>query len=108
MAEVTITDAKAAGKVPTMLRVAGMGLRAVFIVCLVAITVRVSQPQNETIWTAYDTPSDLLRMALGFAVCLWVTIQLFKLPQDAASNRTWIYFGLAAVPFALICLFYAW
>ena len=108
MAEVTIADTKAAAKVPSGLRIIGMGLRAVFIICLAAITIRVSLPQNETIWTAYDTPSDLIRMALGFAVCVWVVIQLFKLPKDAQSNWTWLYCGLAGVPFALICLFYIW
>jgi len=107
-AELTTVDANAATKGPTGLRIVGMGLRAVFIVCLAAITVRVSLPQNETIWTAYDTPSDLIRMALGIAVCVWVVIQLFKLPQDAQSNWTWLYCGLAGVPFALICLFYVW
>jgi hypothetical protein len=108
MAEVTIADTKAAAKIPTGVRIVAMGLRAVFIVCLAAITVRVSLPQNETIWTAYDTPTDLVRMALGFAVCLWVAVQLFKLPKDVQSNWTWLYCGFAAVPFAMICLYFIW
>jgi len=107
-AKLPATDTKATVKTPTGLRIISMGLRAVFIICLAAITVRVSLPQNETIWTAYDTPSDLVRMALGVAVCVWVVIQLFKLPKDVQSNWTWLYCGLAGVPFALICLFYVW
>lgn len=79
-----------------------------FIITLVLVMLRVSMPQNETIWTAYDTPGDLIRMALGFAVCIWLVIQLFNMPKDAAGYRTWLYLGLAAVPFALICLVYVW
>jgi hypothetical protein len=95
-------------QVPVALRVAGTTLRAVFIACLLVITVRVSMPQNETIWTAYDTPGDLVRMALGFAVCVWIAIQLFRAPKDAQGYRTFVYFGIAAVPLAILCLFAVW
>jgi hypothetical protein len=94
--------------IPASLRIAGNVLRAVFIICLLAITARVSMPQNETIWTAYDSPGDLVRLALGFAVCLWIVIQFFKAPKDAHAYRTWLYFGLAAVPFAAVCLLAIW
>jgi hypothetical protein len=89
---------------------AGTVLRILFVACLLAITVRVAMPQNETIWTAYDTPGDLIRLVLGFAVCAWVAVQLFSvpMPKDADSHRTWVYFGLAAVPFAALCLLVAW
>jgi len=97
-----------ASNIPARLRIAGTLLRAVFIITLVLVMLRVSMPQNETIWTAYDTPGDLIRMALGFAVCIWLVIQLFNMPKDAAGYRTWLYLGLAAVPFALICLVYVW
>jgi hypothetical protein len=95
-------------EIPARLRIAGNVLRAVFIVCLLAITVRVSMPQNETIWTVYDTPGDVVRMALGFVVFVWIAIQLFRMPKDANAYRTWLYFGLVAVPFALICLRAVW
>jgi hypothetical protein len=94
--------------VPKGMRMAGAALRAIFIVCLLLITVRVSLPQNETIWTAYDTPGDLVRLLLGFVVCLWIAIQLFRVPKEPSGYRTWLYFGLAAVPFALICLKFVW
>jgi FtsH-binding integral membrane protein len=90
------------------LRVLGATLRVAFIVCLLVVTVRVSMPQNETIWTAYDTPADLVRLALGFAVCLWLAFQLFRAPKDAHSYRMWTYFGLIGVPFAVICLMATW
>jgi hypothetical protein len=90
------------------LRIASNVLRALFIACLLAITLRVSMPQNETIWRAYDTPGDLFRIALGLAVCAWLVIQLFAAPPDTQRHRTWLYLGLAAVPFALICLIAVW
>jgi hypothetical protein len=89
--------------------VAGLILRLVFIACLLAITIRVAMPQSETLWTIYDTPGDVVRLLLGLAVCLWVIFQLFmRPPTDAQAYRTWVYFGLAAVPVAVICLFAVW
>ena len=90
------------------LLIASVVLRALFIACLLVITLRVSMPQNETVWTAYDTPGDLVRMALGLAVCVWLVVQLFRAPNDAHAYRTWLYFGLAALPFVLICVFAVW
>jgi TRAP-type C4-dicarboxylate transport system permease small subunit len=90
------------------LRIAATVLRVVFIIALVVLTLRVSMPQNETIWTAYDTPSDLVRLILGVVVCVWLLIQLFFAPKDVHAYRTWLYLGLVAVPFVLICLVAVW
>ncbi len=90
------------------LRIAAILLRVAFICTLVLITIIVSLPQNETIWTIYDTPLDVVRALLGLAVCIWLGFQLFKGPRDAHGYRTWLYLGLAAVPFALICLIALW
>lgn len=106
--ETTPETGSPGSNIPVSLKIAGALLRAVFIAAMVAVTLLVSMPQNETIWTAYDTPSDLVRIILGVAVCIWLVIQLFRTPQDAAGYRTWIYLGLTAVPFALICLVYLW
>jgi TRAP-type C4-dicarboxylate transport system permease small subunit len=92
----------------TGLRIAATVLRAIFICTLVVVTLRVSMPQSETIWSAYETPGDLIRMALGLAVCIWLVIHLFSGPRDTSGYRTWLYLGLFAVPFALICLFAVW
>ncbi len=97
-----------ASNVSPGLRIASNLLRALFIACLLLITLRVSMPQNETIWTAYDTPGDLVRMVLGLAVCVWLGVQLFKAPKDASHYRTWLYLGLVAIPFAVICLIAVW
>jgi len=90
------------------LRLAAIVLRASFILILMVLTLRVSMPQSETIWTAYDTTGDLIRLLLGLAVCLWLGFQLFQGPKDASAYRTWLYLGLLAVPFAVICLFAVW
>jgi hypothetical protein len=87
------------------LRIVSMVLRVALITLLLIVTVHVAMPQNETIWTAYDTPGDLVRLALGFAVCVWIAVQLFSHPKDAHGHRTWVYLGLGAVPFVLICLY---
>ncbi len=97
-----------ASQIPVGIRIAGAILRVVFLACLFVLTLRVSLPQNETIWTAYDSPGDLVRLVLGAAVCIWIVIQLFKPPRDAQGYRTWLYFGLAAVPFALLCIYVFW
>jgi TRAP-type C4-dicarboxylate transport system permease small subunit len=92
----------------SVLRIAAVALRTIFIATLLTLTVRVSLPQSETIWTAYETPADLIRFCLGLALCVWFVFQLFNGPKDAQGYRTWLYLGLAAVPFALICLFAVW
>lgn len=94
--------------VPKRLWVASIVLRAVFIVSLVVVTLRVSLPQSETISTAYDTPGDLVRIILGLMVCVWLAVQLLAIPKDIQAHRMWIYLGLAAVPFALICIVGIW
>jgi hypothetical protein len=61
-------EAKLSGDVSHALRVAAIVLRTLFIVLLLVLTFRVSLPQSETIWTAYDTPADLVRLILGVGV----------------------------------------
>jgi hypothetical protein len=90
------------------MRIAAIALRTLFIAILLAIAVRVSLPQSETIWSAYETPADLVRFMLGVAMCLWLGFQLLHGPTDAQAHRTWFYLGLAAVPFGAICLYAIW
>jgi hypothetical protein len=109
MAQLETPEAKLpASNISTALRIAATGLRTIFIFTLLALTVRVSLPQSETIWTAYETPADLIRFCLGLALCGWFLFLLFNGPKDVQGYRTWLYLGLAAVPFALICLFAVW
>jgi len=72
------------------------------------VIARVSLPQSESIWSAYETPGDLIRMALGFAVGLWILFHLFMPPKDAEGYRTWIYLGLIVAPFALALAIWIW
>ena len=102
------SDAVLTADLPPGLRTVSNVLRALFVACLLLITLRVSMPQNETIWTVYDTPGDLVRMVLGLAVCIWLVVQLVTVPKDAHHYRTWLYLGLVAVPFAAICLVGVW
>ena len=97
-----------ASDVSNHLRIAAIVLRTIFICTLLVLTLRVSMPQNETIWTAYETPADLIHLWLGIGVCVWLLFQLFQGPTDANGYRTWFYLGLAAVPFTLVCLFAIW
>jgi TRAP-type C4-dicarboxylate transport system permease small subunit len=101
-------DAKLSPEISHGLRIAAIALRTLFIVLLLVLTLRVSMPQNETIWTVYDTPADLVRLILGIGVCAWLLFQLFQVPKDASSSRTWFYLGLVAVPFTMITLFAVW
>ena len=98
----------AASPIPIGQRILAIFLRVVFIGALVAITVGVSSPQSETIWTVYETPSDLIRLALGFAVCLWIGIHLFMLPKTAEGYRRWVYLGLVVAPLALAIAIAIW
>jgi hypothetical protein len=93
---------------PSGLRIAAILLRTAFIFILMALMIRVSLPQSETIWSAYETPGDLVRLWLGIGICVWLGWQLFHGPNDAHGYRTWLYLGLAAVPFSLICLHAIW
>jgi hypothetical protein len=94
--------------VPIGLRVAGIILRSIFVCALLVVTVRVSTPQSETIWTIFDSLGDLIRVILGFVAGVWIVAHLFMLPKDAEGYRTWVYLGLALVPLALACAIAVW
>jgi hypothetical protein len=101
-------DKPAVTEISLRLRLVGAMLRTIFILAILLVIVKVSLPQSETIWTAYDTPADLVRMALGLIVGGWIAVQLFIMPKDAQGYRTWLYLGIVGVPFALICAAALW
>ena len=94
--------------IPLWLLILVMVLRTLFFGALVAVTVRLSSPQSETIWTVYDTPSDLIRVAVGFAVCMWIVVQFFMFPKRADVYRTWVRIGLVVTPLALAIAIAVW
>jgi hypothetical protein len=94
--------------IPRRLKVAGIILRSIFVCALLVVTVRVSTPQTETIWSVFESLGDLVRVVLGLLVSVWIIAHLFMLPKDAEGYRTWVYLGLALVPLALACAIAVW
>ena len=90
------------------LKLAGGIVRLIFMCALLVVIVLVARPQSETIWTAYETPADLVRMALGLAAGIWIVVHLFIPPRDPSAYRTWIYLGLVLLPLALIYAIVMW
>ena len=90
------------------MRIVGLILRAVFLCTLVVLAIRVSAPQSETIWSAYETPGDLVRLMLGAAVAIGILVQLFRPPKDAQAYRTWAYLGIILAPLAVAVAVAAW
>jgi hypothetical protein len=90
------------------LKLAGNLFRLLFMCALLGVIALVARPQSETIWTAYETPADLVRLVLGIAAGIWVVVHLFIPPRDPAAYRTWIYLGLVLLPLAAIYAFVMW
>lgn len=86
----------------------GLAVRTIFIAILIIVTARVASPQMEHIWSLWESPDDLIRVALGLAVCAWLLVHIFILPKDAAGYRTWLYLGLAILPLSLLCAVVIW
>lgn len=92
----------------TAVRLAGIAVRTLFILVLTIITARVSSPQIEYISSLYETPHDLVRVALGLAVCVWLIFHIFILPKDPNGYRTWLYLGVAILPLSVLCAVLIW
>jgi hypothetical protein len=95
-------------QVPVGIWFAGVAVRSIFLLVLTVLTLRVASPQTETIWSLLETPGDLIRVALGLAVCAWLVVNLFILPKDAGAYRTWMYLGLALLPLTILCAYVVW
>jgi hypothetical protein len=98
------------GKKPTPIPfwIGGVAVRTIFLIVLAIITARVASPQIETLRSVLETPSDLIRVGLGFTVCMWIVANIFILPKDAGAYRTWLYLGPAVLPLSLLCAFVSW
>jgi hypothetical protein len=107
--DATPMDAKLLNhEISPRVKFAGGAVRFVFMCLLLVLIVRVARPQSETIWTAWETTGDLVRLVLGLAACGWIVVHLFSPPRDVSAYRTWLYLGLVAVPFAIICAVLVW
>jgi hypothetical protein len=101
--------AETSGRPPSFkLKLSGTIARTIFILLLVVLTARVASPQVEKLKSVFETPDDLIRVVLGFAVCVWCIINIFILPKDAEAYRTWIYLGLAILPLSVLCAVVVW
>lgn len=90
------------------IKFAGIAVRSIFMILLIILVARLSAPQNETIWTVYDTPGDLVRLVLGAAVCLWIVPHIFMLPKDAQAYKTWIFLSVPLLPLGFLLAFAIW
>jgi len=86
----------------------GVAVRTIFLLVLTVLTARVASPQIERLSTIYETPGDLIRVAMGVGVCGWFIVNLFILPKDAGAYRTWMYMGLVLLPLAALCAYVVW
>jgi hypothetical protein len=100
--------AKKSPRLPVPFWIGGVAVRTIFLIVLTVITARVASPQLERLWSLYETPSDLIRVGLGFAVCGWLVINVFILPKDPGAYRTWLYLGPAVLPLSLLCAVVIW
>ena len=103
-----MNGAKKSGETSRTVWFGGLTVRSIFIALLILITARVASPQMEHIWSIWETPSDLVRVAIGFAVCLWLAVHLFILPKDAGGFRTWLHLGVVILPLSVLCAFAIW
>jgi hypothetical protein len=106
-----VTTAKAkspGGEISRAVWFGGLAVRTLFIGILIVITARVAGPQLERIWSIWETPSDLARVALGVAVCSWLLVQIFIVPKDPGGYRTWLYLGPVLLPLAVLIAVVAW
>jgi hypothetical protein len=101
-------DAGVKRAVPMLTRIVALLLRAVFLGALIVVAIRVSAPQSETVWSAYETPGDLVRLVLGALVAIGILVQLFRPPKDAQAYRTWAYLGIILAPLAVVVALAAW
>jgi cell division protein FtsW (lipid II flippase) len=101
-------DKDTSTEIPIGWQILALFLRLVFIGALAAIAVRVSLPQSETLRSVYETPGDLVRLALGMAVCVWVAIHLFTLPKTVEGYKQWINLGLVIAPVTLALAVVIW
>jgi membrane protein YdbS with pleckstrin-like domain len=95
-------------KIPVPVWIGGTAFRTLFLIILTVLTARVASPQIENIWSVFETPGDLIRVALGLVVCLWLVANLFILPKDPGAYRTWLYLGVTVLPLCLLCAFVVW
>jgi hypothetical protein len=74
-------------KLSSGVKFAGMVIRALFLIVLIAITARAASPQIEKIW---------------------FTAHIFIPPRDPGAYQTWLYLGPAILPLSILCALVVW
>jgi hypothetical protein len=104
-----MAKAKASGtRISRAVRLGGLAVRTAFIAILIVIVARVASPQLEHIWSVWETPSDVIRVGLGIAVCSWLLVHFFILPRDLGGYRTWLRLGPILLPLIALVAVVTW
>jgi len=85
-----------------------MVIRGLFLMVLAVTTARAASPQIERISSIFETPSDLIRVVVGFLACTWFTAHIFIPPRDPDAYQTWLYLGPVLLPLSLLCAVVVW
>jgi hypothetical protein len=93
---------------PVFVWIGGTVARSVFLIILTVLTARVASPQVENLWSLFETPDDFIRVALGFAVCAWLVVNLFIVPKDGEAYRSWMYLSVVLLPLSVLCAVVVW
>jgi hypothetical protein len=102
------TVKKSKPRVPAGVWIGGVASRTIFLLVLTVLTARVASPQVESFGSLLETPGDLIRVALGLGVCVWLVVNLFLLPKDPGAYRTWMYLAPMLLPLTLLCAYVVW
>lgn len=90
------------GELSNRMRRVAIFLRECFLALLLALTLWVGRPQTETLWAAYETVGDFLRLLLCAAASIWIFWHLFTLPKEAGAYRAWLYVGSFGIPLIIL------
>ena len=88
---------------PRHWKFAGVFFRSAFLIALLALTVSISLPDalSRTALAHYSM-ADFARTGLGIGTCLFVALQIFRLPRDSEGYKVWAYLGLVLVAALLL------
>ncbi len=90
------------------LKVGGLVIRSLFLLVLAVMTAHVSAPQTSSFLEGKASVGDFIRAALGFAVCLWLAIAIFRPRREAEAYRTWLIIGPPLTALLLVCTIAWW
>ena len=109
MAQTERSQVSPSHPVPSYLKLAGALVRSVFIVTLMAVTWSLTIPSKiNAAALAHYSAGDIVQAAIGIAICVGMTVQLFRPPRDAAAYRNWVHIGLGLACVWLVFITLQW